>query len=275
MRIKKFIPPIVADFVKGNSILKIQKLITNLLFKKVDRNISTYDDATIAEIVIKKSILFRDALFDNKNMQHPYIRSIIATVLAAIKNNSDIVNVLDFGGAGGIHYYIAKLVLGNAIQLNWHIVETKAMVNAGRKIEDEQLRYFDSIESAQIENYQYDLVFSSGTLQCCSNQYEILDKLISLQAPNLFITRTPLSDKVITRSFIQYSKLSANGPGPLPFGYKDEIISYPIYFFNKQQFELNFKNKYVLRFKIEEERDLFNVESELIHHYVYFFDRVS
>jgi putative methyltransferase (TIGR04325 family) len=272
MSIKKFIPPIVTDFIKSNSILKLQKKIDIILSKKIVNNISSYDDSTIAEIVVQKSIIFRDKLFDKKSIQHSYLRSIIATVMAAISNNSNVINVLDFGGAGGIHYYIAKLAMGNSIQINWHIIETKAMVNAGRKIEDVQLKYFDSIESAQLEGHQYDLVFSSSALQYCPNQNEILEKLISLQAKHLFITRTPFSDNIISSSFIQYSKLSANGPGPLPLGYHDQIISYPVYFFNKQQFESKFKDKYALRFKIEEELNLFNVGSESVNYYGYFFD---
>ena len=45
--------------------------------------------------------------------------------------------VLDFGGAAGTHYFIAKSILSDDIALDWRVVETTQMVKQAQ-IQEQQ-----------------------------------------------------------------------------------------------------------------------------------------
>jgi putative methyltransferase (TIGR04325 family) len=260
--LKLILPPFLFIIIK-----KATKYYRNITFS----NISTYDNNLIAKVVIEKNIIYRDKLSIKNELDFSSLRTILGISLTAMNLNNKELNVLDFGGGGGYHYFISKIILNTGLKINWHVVETSSIVENSNKLSNFDLRFFKTIEEASVGISRFDLILASSSLQYCDNQFLILQKIIKLNAKNIFITRTPFTKGAEVLNKIQFSKLSSNGPGELPFGYKDSTISYPIFIHNSSQFENVFVNDYNLKFKIIEEKNAFIIENDSFDNYGYFY----
>jgi len=261
--IRNILPPFIFNFFINlyNRSIKINK----------SYSIDTYDSDLIAKLVIEKNIIFRDNLSKNNGLDFSALRTIIGVSIAGLEINKKELNVLDFGGGGGYHYFISKLILNDNIKLNWNVVETKSIVDISNTISNSELHFFKSIQDASMGIEKFDLIIASSSIQYCINQQNILRELIGLNSNNIFITRTPFTLNLPTVNSIQFSKLSNNGPGPLPKGYEDCIISYPIFINNITCFENEFINNYNLKFKIIEERNAFYIDNMPFDTYGFFY----
>ena len=202
-----------------------------------------YENNDLVEMVFAKTLNYSRSIktglsqgIDLSSLKH------LVGLLKSIKNNQ--LKVIDFGGACGANYFLLKAFLGDNISLQWHVVETPAMVEKSRSLEDGCLKFFINIDDAVKDLEDLDLVFASGSLPYCPNPYETLEKLVACGAKNLFITQTALhsGDKDIVT--IQKSRIIANGPGPAPRGLKDGYIEYPLTFCSKAKIENILKTNY-------------------------------
>jgi putative methyltransferase (TIGR04325 family) len=245
-------------------------------FKNItNSNIATYDNDLIAKVVIEKNIIYRDKLAIKNELDFSSLRSILGISITGMNLKNNELNVLDFGGGGGYHYFISKIILNDNVKINWHVVETSSIVENANKISNNDLRFFKTIKGATIGINRFDLILASSSLQYCENQFLILQELINLNAKYIFITRTPFTNDKPVLNKIQFSKLSSNGPGDLPHGYKDCTISYPIFIQNINQFEHLFLNHYNTKFKIREEKNAFIIENNAFDNYGYFFVSIN
>lgn len=247
-----------------------RKFYFNFINLKSKNQIKIYDNDLIASIIIKKNIKFRDNLYSDKNMDLFAFRFFAGVSIAAY-NGKKTFKVLDFGGGGGYHYFISRLLLPKEILISWHIVETSSIVKQSVELNNTELKFFNTIEEASFDINNFDLIFASSSLQYCKNQSLIIEQILNLNATNIFITRTPFSVNTIVDGEMQYSLLSANGPGNLPLGYKDSIISYPIYINNLDNFTNLFLKKYIIKFKINEEKNAFIIRNKSYDNYGIFF----
>ncbi len=158
------------------------------------------------------------------------------TKLIASYPDKDSFHILDFGGNLGGHYHDFKKIFGSSIKLKWAIVETPALAEAGQHFANEELSFFDSIESAAQFLGNIDLVHSSGTLQCVEEPKQYLDKLLKLDSGFILFNRLGLNRKNRDYITIHHSKLSWNGPPGLPPNVDDRVISYPFTFLSEQYF---------------------------------------
>ena len=57
------------------------------------------------------------------------------------------INVLDFGGGAGNHYYLARKLIDDNVKINWHVVETDSFVEEINKqgLQSSELKFFTSI----------------------------------------------------------------------------------------------------------------------------------
>ena len=98
-----------------------------MMFILKPRNFSTtsssYDNLLLAEVVTKKTELFiahrKEKVFPNSN----YL-----ALIAAISSDNSIRNIIDFGGAAGIHYHLVNYLFPNL--KSWNVLDTEAMVEA-------------------------------------------------------------------------------------------------------------------------------------------------
>lgn len=222
---------------------------------------NAYQAQEIVQVVVEKNIRFKNALRSQSVLDHGTLRTLISLGLSNVHGR---LNVIDFGGGGGYHYTVATKALGTSFPIRWNVVETPAMVKAAKRMEIDGLKFFEDTKAAANDLGEVDLVFASGSLQYCPNPLSFLQKLVDVGGRHLFITRTPFSegdDDIVSK---QTSKLSSNGPGPMPDGFKDMDVAYPITYASKKAVEKLLSEKYEIRFSIAEDEGAFEVDGKLM-----------
>jgi len=172
--------------------------------------------------------------------------------------------ILDFGGACGAHYFETKRFFGHNIEFKWIVVETPEMVNSAKNhgLENEELFFVDSLEKI---NNSIDLVHSSGTLQYIPDWLDYQKKLVGLNAKYMLFNRMMFNENNRTFVTIQKSRLSANGPGPMPKKYKDKDVFYPHTTISYNSFnEIIMENGYGLEWSFEEHSGSYHINKEKI-----------
>lgn len=226
-----------------------------------------YNAEQIASVVVQKTRI----AFSSPD---PMIRDMRATTLAlAIRTAaSDTLNCLDFGGAAGAHYFQARQILGDRIKFRWHVVETPKMSElAGKTMAGDGLAFYSDVDAAVAAfGGSVDLLLCSGTLQCVPDPMATLGRLCSVGARHLLLTRTALADVPLTkRSIVQKSRLSENGPGPLPAGMPDGVVQYPATFADRMLLEDALSGRYSIDMRFAEERGAYMAGPQPISMYGY------
>jgi len=229
-----------------------------------------YADKNIVEGVAKKNALLKVQIENN-----PFIDSASLTAIAgvSIAFDGNEIRVIYFGGGGGNLYTISRSMLNPRIKLCWNVVEIPAMVEAVKFLEIDELNFFEDIQSAVNGLGRVDLVLTSGALQCCKDPYISLQNLISIQAQNLYITRTSFSPSSETFISIQKSLLSENGPSLLPSEFADKVVFYPNVFIPQNLVEATLRSTYNIVFQSQELKDVYRVGKVSINMYGYFCKR--
>jgi putative methyltransferase (TIGR04325 family) len=249
--LKDFMPPMLVKVAKGSR--GFRSIFYNT-YSDAARACadSGYQAADLVDLVIEKNIRFQTQLKTDTELDLGALRTMIGLGAMVCRNKGKCLNILDFGGGGGYHYFIAKSFLGKDCILDWKVIETEAMAaGAAKSLGSEELKFFSRLPEGEAGSL--DLAFTSSALQYAEDPQEILRKLVMLKARYLFITRTPFhlgAENLIT---VQESKLSANGPGPMPLGlFIDRKIKYPVTFVSQNSIEKIILEKYKIRFRIDE-----------------------
>ena len=232
-------------------------------------SVDGYSSSEIVKVVIEKNIIFKENLSTAPIFDLGAARTLIGLGLV---NTGGSLNIIDFGGGGGNHYSISKTSLGSQFNCNWAIVETAAMVKEAeeKKIPAEKLKFYNHLSAAKDWLGEVDLIFASSSLQYCPNPFNSLKEIIDINAKYIYITRTPFlifENKIIT---IQVSKLSDNGPGPLPSGFQDKHILYPITFISLIDVENLLLEKYEIRFLMNEDKAIHQFDKINIDYFGFF-----
>jgi putative methyltransferase (TIGR04325 family) len=186
------------------------------------------------------------------------------TKLLASYPDKKLFHILDFGGNLGGHYHDLKKVFGDSIKLKWAVVETPALAKAGQHFANEELSFFDSIESAAQFLGKIDLVHSSGTLQCVEEPKQYLDRLLQLDSEFMLFNRLGLNRKNRDFITIHHSKLSWNGHPGLPPGVDDQAISYPFTFLSEEYFYDTLASNYQIVARFNDNSGILDIPSEEI-----------
>ena len=230
-------------------------------------NKAGYEDLYLIQTIIQKNIVYRELLSKNNTQDLSIFTALFPFSLI---EKSNFLNILDFGGGGGSHYEQSKTLLPKSISLNWVVVETKPMVFAAKSLSTNSLKFFYSITDAKKYLNNIDIILSNSSLPYCEDPLKILHQLINLDAKYIYITRTPLLENNQTIISVQTSNLSDNGPGPLPDGFINKKIKYPITFINKYEFETILKIKYDIKIIILEDYLTHKINNTKISRYTYF-----
>lgn len=128
-------------------------------------------------------------LFDEIEYSWP----VLAGLMWAAARSGGRLNVLDFGGALGSSYFQNRTVLQTLPNVRWNVVEQPHYVEAGQTyIQDEQLRFYKTIEECLSEN-QPNVILLSSVLQYLETPTDLIGKLNEVGAFCLIIDRTPFS----------------------------------------------------------------------------------
>ena len=230
-----------------------------------------YEDNDIVATVVAKTLQAKNEVKKSCRLGKDDL-GIMHGIAALLPSTT--LRVLDFGGGAGHHYFSVRAVVGDAVDIRWNVVETPKMVAAARKmLADSSLRFFNTIEEAAADLGHVQLILSSSSLPYTPEPFGYLSKLLGVKADHLFITRTPLTDVDETFTIIQKSRLAHNGPGPLPPGFVDREVQYPLTLVNKHAFESRIQELYSLRFSIDGEAGVSYGGTIRGNLYGYFYDK--
>jgi putative methyltransferase (TIGR04325 family) len=187
-----------------------------------------YEHDQLVRTIVEKTRIHRGKIASDPPVaDYAQTRLLLALVLAGAGERP--VRVIDFGGAAGATYFAARALLRDSPPLLWSVVETTAMAQAAERVlGTEELRFFDDIDTAREAHGGVDLVYSSGSVQYVPDPIATIRSLMACGAPYLLLTRLGLRDSEEPLISLQESNLTGNGPGPLPAGFPDALIRYPV-----------------------------------------------
>ena len=233
--------------------------IQNYLFKK---NYQGYDSLVLNNSIIQKTLTYNNQKFFNKNDIN--VKRTLKFI-SFIKRKK-IKKILDFGGAAGYHYFIAKNILN--YRFKWFVVENKTMVKLCKK----KIKYNNLFFNNKLIKNHADIFFSSCAVNYTHNPIDILNKISKLNLKYLYFTRTPLSlnDDV---EFKQLSLLSENGPLSIQ-NEKEIFIECKNKIVSQKKFEKIFKKKYKVIKKYIDEKKAFSNDKKYYDNYTYIFKKI-
>ena len=246
---QKIINKLVRLFLKKNN--SIVARFNNFEDALISSKSNGYANNDLIAHVLMKNILFRDEVASKSQLTDQAIR-IMPALIASL--NIAQFNVLDFGGGGGAHFNALRSILEMNKNLLWCVVETEEMVLVAQKcgLENENLRFFKSLEEAKACASSFDLIFTSSALQYCENPAETLKSLIDIRAKAIYITRTPFIGGEENFITVQKSRLGDNGPGRNPAYFTERDVYYPITYLSKEYLLEALLVKYKISFELEE-----------------------
>jgi len=233
--IKKFIPPIFINFYE-NKFNKYGFFGKFSSWEEAMKSSEGYDSNKILEKV-KTSLLKvkngeavyeRDSvLFDKIEYSWP----LLASLLWIASQNSNKLNLIDFGGSLGTSYFQNRSLLKHLNLLKWNIVEQEKFVECGRKyFKNEHVKFYYNLEEC-IEEQNPDIILFSSVIQYVEDPFCLLEKVINLDFKYIIFTRTPF---LTTNTDI----LTIQKVPP-----KIYEASYPAWFFSEEKFKkFFFKN---------------------------------
>ncbi|MDP9072881.1 MAG: methyltransferase, TIGR04325 family [Actinomycetota bacterium] len=238
----------------------------------IDCHSQGYGQEQLAQIVCEKTRRYRDEL-----EAVPVTADLATTaMLLALEHamaqldGSRALRVLDFGGGGGVLYWLVRRYLPAAARLEWSVVETKTMAAAAvSALAGEEIRFFASIAEAITEGGPPDLVHSSSALQYVPDPRGLARAFLDTQVPVLLLTRLALAVDGDDVTVVQSSRLSDNGPGPLPLGVRDRVVKYPVTFVTKSWLEQTLAQRYVIRARFDGPTPPWRVQGRMIGEFGY------
>lgn len=220
----RMLPPALVDFVQ-------RKRTPDRIYESYEAALAdadSYEDPLLTELVAAKGKQFAETLQTTNELDYSHLRILLAVVGSP---SSTTLRVLDFGGGSGTHYWVAKKILGNNVELDWRVVETPAMVEAVTKytLANEELTFYSDVQEA-VSDATFDAVYASSSIHYTPDPYATLEMLCNIPSKRLVITRTPMADEDLI--LLQTSRMRDNGPGPVPEHLQKRIknatVAYPV-----------------------------------------------
>jgi putative methyltransferase (TIGR04325 family) len=121
MQLKNLVPPIIVNLAKA---FKTKPKLYDSYENALAVCKGGYEEDDLASVVYEKTKLYRDSLL----AQHPFVSEITSlrtSVGLSLARRGNELNVIDFGGACGAHYFLSKIVFGERLNLRWHVVERR------------------------------------------------------------------------------------------------------------------------------------------------------
>lgn len=239
-------------------------------YNLASQNTFNYEEDVLLKVLIQKTKKYKESLLISNELNINEMRNIYALSKLGSKES---INVLDFGGGAGGHYFFAKNYLDKNIKINWTIVETNKLVSMVKNegFESEELIFVNDLSKVNILE-EFDLIYANSSLPYTDNPTYYLESLLKFKSRYLYITRTPLNDhgdeSIIA---LQVSKLSSNGPGEFKNLSKieDVEIKYPVTIMGKNIFEKILSKSGKILISFIEEKNVYKTDSGNFHNFGY------
>jgi putative methyltransferase (TIGR04325 family) len=180
---------------------------------------------SLLKIKSGEAVYERDSvLFSHKEYPYPLISCLLN--IASAHNNT--LRVVDFGGSLGSTWFQVRDFLSHLDHVQWHVVEQKAYVDAGKAhFEDNILKFHYTLEQGCAAAEPYVILLSS-VVQYLDNPHQFLSELAGMAPEYIIFDRTAFMDTGGDRLTIQRVP---------PSIYE---ASYPSWFFNQKKFLTHF-----------------------------------
>ncbi len=145
---------------------KVQRILPPLLFDALDKRLQkkeiykNYSDAIkhcstpdgyetddIVRVVFEKTLRHKGDIEAKSSVHLGNLEAFALTCFVHLMDRKRI-NVIDFGGGCGSHFFTFRHFLPKNITLNWFVVETPAMVRYAKQFENEHLKFYDDLDLA-------------------------------------------------------------------------------------------------------------------------------
>jgi putative methyltransferase (TIGR04325 family) len=270
--IKELIPPVIWKIMRRltTEMITTEQTIPNshqvfLNYQDALKLCTTdaYEERELIEVIFKKTKRFSESLKSEIiAISETAAYSLLSAVNPIIESKTNKINVLDFGGACGAHYFHLRSLIDKDLKLNWVVVETPTMVKYAKELESDELSFFDNFTDAINKLGKVGLLHTSGTLQCVDNPQKYLAEILKCNAKWLLFNRLGLNKLDRDVVTIHSSKLSWNGIGELPEGYTDRWVKYPFNFPSETTFLKTLEEKYLLVAKFNDHSGMYAVNGE-------------
>ncbi len=227
-----------------------------------------YQADEVIDVVYQKTLKFKEDLEKSPN----YILSSVANSFCSlipgiIEKEKKEISVIDFGGACGALYFQVRNFFPKALKIRWAVVETPAMVNKAKKIENQEITFHYSMEEAIQYLGNVDIFHTSGTIQALDKPRDYLQKMVDLKAQYAFFNRVGVHKGNHDIYTVHRSKLSWNGPGELPLGFQDKWVKYPFSFMEEKFFLNTIQKNYDIIAKFQDLSGIYPVYGYKIEGY--------
>jgi putative methyltransferase (TIGR04325 family) len=229
------------------------------------RHQKSYSDKQLVKYIVEKNLQYINSGNDVFNLSN--IKIFMASAIAS--KNSNKINILDFGGGGGSHFYDLA-VMFPSLKIDYTVIETSEMVRSSIQKLPKKIRYFDNLKDPALKNMQFDLIIVSSALQYVEDLYRILSEIINLKHRYLYITRTILNESDIKVEGIQRSYLFDNGPGSYVGNWVNRFVFYPIKIEPKSNLLDFLNNNYKKVVEFNEEKHVIKINGNFYHMYGFF-----
>jgi putative methyltransferase (TIGR04325 family) len=211
-----------------------------------------YEDKELVDVIVAKTVQNRHLLNDAPYFNNATLSSL--TSLLYCLEEYDSVNVVDLGGSTGLQYHIVRDLIVKNKKINWHVVESTALVEKSRSLfSTDELSFSDNLEKTIHDLKEIHLVHCSGVIQYMPDPYGTLEIIAASNARYLVFARMCFSKKANEVIIVQQSALSSNGFGPLPASFKDRTLSYPQTSIKKEKFLNILKHQYETVFSFQDD----------------------
>lgn len=247
MNIKEFIPPVLNRLAKRALKMEDYKEYENYSQAVQVCIHDSYQNVELCNMIADKTAIHAVKLKEKPFNLNPTNVFLLSSINQYININSKKdLQILDFGGACGTHYFEIKRFMPEDVTLKWYVMETEQMVKSAkdRGLNNAELDFVSSVDEIKTKT---DFIHSSCALHYVPDPYEVTNALINIRANWLLFNRMMFNENDRDFVTVQKSFLSSNGPGKLPKGYSERIISYPHTTISYQKFNsLILKNNYKL-----------------------------
>lgn len=150
-----------------------------------------YATVPVLESIVKASqaVAGGDALYDRDGVRyHTFAENgHLINALRHVLNAEGRFQVLDYGGALGSLYRQHRWFLSDFTDFVWCVVEQKLFVETGQKLFENRKLKFETTIAAAFKAYKPNIAVISHTLQRVEQPFDVLNNIIQLDIPYLFI----------------------------------------------------------------------------------------
>lgn len=200
-----------------------------------DSTHGAYEDDELVKVVFEKTKRLKEQLAHAPFGEIDFkTANLLLSILYLQKKQ---VNVIDFGGACGSHYFEVRKLLPSDISLTWAVVETPKMVAKAKELTSNELHFYNNLSEAIQKSNKIDLFHTSGTLQCVEYPLEYIKEMIDSNAQYILFNRMGFIVKDEPITIVHESFVFEHGVGQLPDNRNDKIIKFPYTYLSKKQFD--------------------------------------